>query len=367
MLELSDFLYCLTEENNYFFKVPSVNKTSFLKSVFICHKHRKNNGTTRFFPAWKLSKISKKYTLVTAKPTRAACSRGKGKYLAGGLIQKGHEDRCEQEQPRWTRAWKSRTISCSLPQAPPSCLAQDDPSLGVETTTAASGPLFLSSSSPGCCVLLARTTPPHSSLFPLPWPEAIPFPVQQTADLCAKKVRLHLPLKEVIMLMLSTPLVSSNPLALLCIPGCCCMCGKDEEFLLPQGAEEADKSSPAKHSILFWGDGKRDELLRRTAIWPSQIVTASPTVIGGHSLGFHRKQRERYQLCHSMIFSNRWSSSPPGTGTGGTDIWAMTLQFSMTTCLSLSVYFQKNLPTLHVPETGSVTLRAYIILSTLTI
>lgn len=103
-----------------------------------------------------------------------------------------------------------------------------------------------------------------------------------------------------------------------------------------------------------------------TTIWPSQIVTASLTVISGHSLGFHRKQQDRYQLCCSVIFSNRWSSSPPGTGTGGTDIWAMTLQFSRTTCLSLSIYIWKKPPALHVPEAGSVTLRAHVALSTRT-
>lgn len=90
---------------------------------------------------------------------RPACSKGKGKYLAAGLVQKGDEDRCEQEQPQWMRTWKSRTISCSLPQAPPSCLAQDDLSLGVETITTTSGPLFLSSSSPGRCVLLSALLP----------------------------------------------------------------------------------------------------------------------------------------------------------------------------------------------------------------
>lgn len=111
----------------------------------------------------------------------------------------------------------------------------------------------------------ARTAPPCSSLFPLPQPGAIPFPIQQTANLCAKKVYLHLPLKEVIMLMLfSTPLASSNALALPCIPGCCHMCGKDEEFPLPPGGEEAGKTSPAKHSTLLWEDGGRDDYFTLT-------------------------------------------------------------------------------------------------------
>lgn len=47
-------------------------------------------------------------------------------------------------------------------RAASSCLAQDDLTLGVETTTTASGPLFLSSSSPGCCVLLS-TPLPHAA------------------------------------------------------------------------------------------------------------------------------------------------------------------------------------------------------------
>lgn len=159
---------------------------------------------------------------LTVKPTRPACSEGKGNYLAAGLAGKGDEVRCEQEQPPWMRTWKPRTVSCSLPQAAPSCLAQDDESLGVESATTAAGPLFLPSGSPGCC--------PRSSLFPLPQPGAIPFPIQQAANLCAKKVCLHLPPEEVIMLALGSPLASSKPLARPCIPGCCCTCGKDETF-----------------------------------------------------------------------------------------------------------------------------------------
>lgn len=201
------------------------------------------------------------------------------------------------------------------------------------------------------------TTPPHSNLFPLPWPGAILFPIQQTAKPCAKKALLHFPLKTLIMLMFSTPFVSNNPLSLHCVPGCCTV-GK-MKFSLPQGGEEADMSSPAKHSTLLWGDGTL-----ANSCHLALAVTAPATVTDGHSPGFHRKWPERYQLCCSVIFSNRWSSSPPGTGTGGTDIWAMTLQFSRITCLSLSLHFWKNPPALHVPEADFITFRAHIILST---
>lgn len=189
----------------------------------------------------------------------------------------------------------------------------------METTTAASGPLFLSSGSPGRCVLLsAPALPPCSSLFPLPRPGAILFPTQRTANLRTKTV--HLPLREVITLVFSTPLASSNPLALRSIPGCCRTREKDKEFPLPQGGEEAAKSSPAKHSTLPGRGGRRDQLLQRAAIWPSQIATASPSAIGGRSLGFHRKQRESYQLCRSVIFSNRWSQLLQGQAQEETDI-----------------------------------------------
>lgn len=69
------------------------------------------------------------------KPTRPACREDKGKYLAAGVVQKGDEDRCEEELPLQTRAWKSCIISCPFPQAAPSCLLQNDLSFGVETTS----------------------------------------------------------------------------------------------------------------------------------------------------------------------------------------------------------------------------------------
>jgi len=43
--------------------------------------------------------------------------------------------------------------------------------------------------------------------------------------------------------------------------------------LLLQGGEEADERSPAKHSILFGGDGKRDKLPQGAAFWPFQVVS----------------------------------------------------------------------------------------------
>lgn len=66
----------------------------------------------------------------------------------------------------------------------------------------------------------ARTAPLRTASSRFRGREPSPFRYNKQQIRAPKKVRLHLPLKEVIMLMLSTPLVSSNTLALPCIPGC---------------------------------------------------------------------------------------------------------------------------------------------------
>lgn len=101
-----------------------------------CDRSRKNNnGMIRFIPACLLCWIIKKQALVMVKPTRPVCREDKGNYLAAEIDQKRNEDRCEEELPQWTRAWKSCIISCPFPQAAPSCLSQNDLSSGVETTS----------------------------------------------------------------------------------------------------------------------------------------------------------------------------------------------------------------------------------------
>lgn len=102
------------------------------------------------------------------------------------------------------------------------------------------------------------TAPPCSSLFPLPWPGAIPFPIQKTAKPCAKKSLLHLPLKTSIMLMCSTPLVSNNPLILHCVPGCCSECGEYDIFpATGRGGNRYEQPCKAQHAALRrWDEGR---------------------------------------------------------------------------------------------------------------
>lgn len=65
----------------------------------------------------------------------------------------------------------------------------------------------------------ARTAPLRTASSRFRGHEPSPFRCNKQQICAPKKVSLHLPLEEVIMLMLSTTLVSSNTLALPCIPG----------------------------------------------------------------------------------------------------------------------------------------------------
>lgn len=95
----------------------------------------------------------------------------------------------------------------------------------------------------------AHTTPLCSSLFPLPQPEAIPFPTQQIAYLRAKEVSLHLSLKEVGMLVLCEQ-QPAYPLTLTSIPGSCYMYGRTRASpAVGRGGSRLEKPCKAQHTV----------------------------------------------------------------------------------------------------------------------
>jgi len=112
---------------------------------------------TRFIPGWKLSQITEEYASATAEPARPPPA-AKAKVSAGRLGRFGREARTGVNRNS-RLGGRAHGNPAPFPALSPSCLAQDHASLGVET--AAAGPLFLTPSSPGCCVLL----PHHSPLF----------------------------------------------------------------------------------------------------------------------------------------------------------------------------------------------------------
>lgn len=154
----------------------------------------------------------------------------------------------------------------------------------------------------------------------------------------------------------------ADPLTLTSIPGSCCVCGKDKSFSCCREGRKQMREALQSTAYCLEEMGKGTSSHKELPSGPFKLFPASPTLVGGHSLGFHRKQQESYQLCCSMIFSNRCSTSSPGTGPEGTDIWAMTLQFRQGKASSATTYTSgNNLRALHVPEAGSITWKGHII------